>query len=150
LITLAYIKGETFMYISPLLQFKRHTFENFFNYWVNQTKISGSTFPFFDITQKGNNVRVDLALAGYSKDDVEVFVDNTEYLNVVGKVVKSTEKNDEEVPIFCGITKKHFHRKFYLGNDYSVERVSFKNGILSIYLNRLNPTNNNKLYEIEG
>lgn len=135
------------MYVSPLLQFNRHTFENFFNYWVNQSKMSA--FPFFDIIQIGNNVRVDLALAGYSKDEVEVFVDSAEYLNIVGKVNKNTEKINEETPIYCGITKKQFYRKFYLGNNYSVERVSFKNGILSVYLNRLVPNANNKVFEIE-
>lgn len=95
-----------------------------------------SGFPYYDITEKtGDKTKkvfiVDIALAGYTADNLEVYIEGNS-LCIEGK--KTTEINDEKIVLFKGITDKSFARKIAVPNETKIDSATIKNGMLSVVL----------------
>ena len=91
-----------------------------------------------------------LALAGFSKDDVEVeFEDNL--LTVRTKQVnKSEDKNSDGEIIHKGISQRQFARSFTIADDVKVGEAKLKDGLLTISCERIIPEHKKKkLIEIK-
>jgi molecular chaperone IbpA len=75
-----------------------------------------------------------MALAGFSKDDIEIEI-------VEGHLaVRSIKENVEnEGTIHRGISYRKFDRKFTLADDIIVKEASLENGMLKINLERIVP-----------
>jgi molecular chaperone IbpA len=71
--------------------------------------------------------QVSLAVAGFSKDDIEVSVEDGT-LKIVGEIVEVT---DAEV-LHKGIAARKFTRSFALGEYMEVSNASIENGMLNI------------------
>ena len=103
-----------------------------------------SSYPPYDIVKLDDfNYEVRIALAGFSKDNVEV-----EYADGRLKVEsKFDSKKDsemvnargEEEMIVYGISKRNFRRVFTLADDMVVHGAHFKDGRLSISIERIVP-----------
>lgn len=105
---------------------------------------SNSNYPPHNLVKEDNtNFRLELALAGYDKRDIEV---TTEWnkLHIHAKKVE----NSEGEYLHKGIAKRAFTRTFILSEDVSVGSVSFKNGLLIIKLNKVIPEDKRKVYDI--
>ena len=94
-------------------------------------------FPLTDIVLLDNgDIEVDIALAGFSRDDIEIEqVGNT--LVISGEVSEKSEKKEKEV-IQRHISKSSFERKIRLHDDYvggDIE-ASFENGLLKIVVHK--------------
>jgi len=128
--------------------FRNQDLDNFFKYAVGFDTILGSMSAVLDSSSANSNypphnlVEVDrdtylisMAVAGYSKDDLSVeWKDRS--LSVTGLV----ESPDKQVGVIHnGIAKRKFTKMFALGEYIEVERVSLKDGMLSITLNRVVP-----------
>jgi molecular chaperone IbpA len=75
--------------------------------------------------------KLEVALAGYDKEDIQVKVTNTDLQILVNK--SGTE--DEQVKyIHKGIAQRSTHLKFKLVNGYDVKKIKsrFKNGLLTV------------------
>ena len=84
-------------------------------------------YPPVDILHKDNNWVINIALAGYSRDDIEISVEN-EHL-----IVKGNKTTKEELPyIYKGISSKEFDRRWQLDPDMEITYAEFENGMLSI------------------
>jgi HSP20 family molecular chaperone IbpA len=85
---------------------------------------------------KGVNILIviDMALAGFSKNDIEIEV--TEGLLTV-RSIKENDENDSN--IYRGISYRKFNRKFTLADDIVVNDASLENGMLEITLERIVP-----------
>ena len=75
-----------------------------------------------------------MALAGFSKEDIEVEV--ADGLLTV-RSVKENDENDDS--IYRGISYRKFNRKFTLADDIVVKDASLENGMLVISLERVVP-----------
>jgi molecular chaperone IbpA len=101
-----------------------------------------SNFPPYNIVKTGDNTYdVELALAGFGKDDIQVEYKENQ-LTVKSKAnkdpVDEVEKYDEGV-IHRGISKRMFTRSFTIANDVEVKGAELKDGLLKVSLERIIP-----------
>ena len=102
-------------------------------YAANNATSTG--FPPYNIRKGGEYTFViDMALAGFSKKDIEIEV--TEGLLTV-RSIKENDENDSN--IYRGISYRKFNRKFTLADDIVVNDASLENGMLEITLERIVP-----------
>ena len=96
-------------------------------------------FPPYNIRKGGDyNYTIEMALAGFSKDDIEIEV--AEGLLTVRSVKEDNETNEEyDSKIYRGISYRKFNRKFTLADDIVVNDASLENGMLEITLERIVP-----------
>lgn len=98
-------------------------------------------FPPYNIVKTGDfTYDVELALAGYSKDDIKVdYADNM-------LTVKSAKQTDEakegygvEGILHRGIAKRYFSKSFTIADDVEVKGAELKDGLLKISMERIIP-----------
>ena len=79
--------------------------------------------------------QIDMALAGFGKDDIEVEVAEN------ALTVRSDKKDDpkDEFTYHRGISYRKFERKFTLADDIVVTDAKLENGMLTIELERVVP-----------
>lgn len=97
---------------------------------------SSVSYPPYNVIKiDDDNYRLDLALAGFEKEDVDVSVkDGTLYIK--------GEKLEDEVDqnfVYRGIATRKFTRSYALAEYMEVEDAEFSNGILSINVTRIVP-----------
>lgn len=100
-----------------------------------------SKYPPYDIEALSKDeYRITIAVAGFTREEIEVKLDNG-YLIVKGGVAESSPVEGEgvpEYPIFVhqGIAKRNFDRSFKLMEYVAVTDVALKDGLLVINLKR--------------
>ena len=97
-------------------------------------------FPPYNIVKTGENTYdVELALAGFSKKDIEVeFKENL--LTVKSKKEEKAEDTDEDGNIIHrGISKRMFSKSFTIANDVEVKGAELKDGLLKVSMERIIP-----------
>ena len=104
-----------------------------------------SNYPPYNIRKTGkDNYSIEVALAGFSKKDVEVeFEDNiltvrTKQLN------KSEDQNVDGEIIHKGISQRQFARSFTIADDVKVNGAELKDGLLTIACERILPDHKKK------
>ena len=111
-----------------------------FNHTLNRlnsvhTAAVNQSYPPYNIAKVDEDTyRVDLALAGFDKKDIEVSVDNG---TLIVKGELATEDTAESV--YKGIATRKFTRTFALGEYMEVVGAEFKNGMLSVNVERIVP-----------
>ena len=89
-------------------------------------------YPPFDLIQlDDNDYRIDLAVAGFRADEIDI----TAQQNVL---VISGRKRDEDEPGFIhrGIAARSFERRFALADHIQVRNADLRDGLLSVVLVR--------------
>ena len=118
--------------------FRRSTvgFDRLFDMLENSSASqSQENYPPFDLIKLGDNdYRIELAVAGFKPDEVDV----TAHQNVL---IVSGRKNDEADSkgsdyIYRGIATRSFERRFALADHIQVRGADLKDGLLSIELVR--------------
>ena len=102
-------------------------------FWDDTTT---SNYPPYNLVQINNVVsRLEIALAGFKKDEVSVY---TEFgkLSVEGK--KEESKSDGEF-VHKGLAQRSFTRQWTLADDTEVRSVSFNDGLLVVELGKIVP-----------
>jgi molecular chaperone IbpA len=120
-------------------------FDQFENMLGNGHLTMQSNYPPYNIRKAGkDNYAIEVALAGFSKDDVEVeFEDNL--LTVKTKQVnKSDQENSEGEIIHKGISQRQFARSFTIADDIKVGEAQLKDGLLTISCERIIPEHKKK------
>ena len=104
------------------------------HYALHGGNITG--FPPYNIRKKDDyNFVIELALAGMSKDDLEIEV--TEGTLQVYSMEKKKEEGGEL--LHRGISYRQFNRSFTLADDVVVNDAKMENGMLLIQLERVVP-----------
>ena len=105
-------------------------------------------FPFFNIYQdkEKDSYLIEVAVAGFSKQDLEVTNDNG-ILVINGKRMTDSlpDAYQNLVSLYRNIALRNFSRKFMIGLDYEVGKVALKNGILSVEVNRVAPVKKSQI-----
>ena len=126
-------------------------FDQFENMLGNGNLATQSNYPPYNIRKTGNEkYSIEVALAGFSKKDVEVeFEDNL--LTVRTKQVnKSEDKNVNGEILHKGISQRQFARSFTIADDVKVNGAELKDGLLTIACERIVPEyKKKKLIEIK-
>jgi molecular chaperone IbpA len=91
---------------------------------------TGANYPPFDVYKNGEDTIIEFALAGYTKDNIEVVVDNST-LKVSAKKEKKTETENYT---HKGIALRSFEKKFALSEHSVVNKAEFVDGILRIII----------------
>ena len=94
-----------------------------------------SNFPPYNIYTKDNNVFVEMALSGYSRNNLKVYTEN-------GDLIVEASKGDSEKDVkylHNGLAKRSFKWSRAISDEMKVRTVDFKDGMLSIELERIIP-----------
>ena len=95
-------------------------------------------YPPYNIVRTGDNTYdIEVALAGFSKKDI-----NVEYAeNIITiKSVKSDEsKESKDGVIHKGISKRQFTKSFTIADDVEVKGAELKDGLLRVSMERIIP-----------
>jgi molecular chaperone IbpA len=96
-------------------------------------------YPPYNIVKTGENTYdIELALAGFSKDDINVeYADNVLYIRSVKQAENEKEIND--AILHRGISKRMFSKSFTVSDDVEVKGAELKDGLLKISLERIIP-----------
>ena len=98
-----------------------------------------NTYPPYNISKvDDNNYIIEMALAGFNKDDIEIELADSE-LTVRSK--KREDSNKDVNLIHQGISHRSFNRKFTLSEEILVKNAEMKNGMLIIKLEKFIPEN---------
>jgi len=99
----------------------------------NQT---ATNYPPYNLIQVNNvESRLEIALAGFKKEEVHAF---TEY----GKLFVEGQKQDKSEDwtfIHKGVAQRNFKRSWTLSDDTEVSNVTFEDGLLTIELRKIVP-----------
>ena len=109
------------------------------------SKASAEGYPPYNIERLGEaGLRITLAVAGFSMDDLEVLLEDNQ-LTVRGK-----REEDEAGRVFLhrGIAARQFQRSFVLAEGIEITGAVLDNGLLSIDLVRPVPQRNVRSIEI--
>ncbi len=102
-------------------------------------------YPPFNIKKiNENKYSIELALAGFSSNDIDIELDGGKLI-IKGNV---ETKDAEDQFLFKGISNKAFTRQFTLADNVEIEGAEFINGMLKIWLESLTPESQKKKIEI--
>ena len=98
-----------------------------------------TNYPPYNIRKAGKDkYAIEVAVAGFNKDDVEVeYEDNL--LTVKTKDVKRTEEKEGDEVIHRGISQRSFARSFTIADDVKVNGAELKDGLLTISCEKIIP-----------
>ena len=108
--------------------------DEYFNRLFNQHETT-TNYPPYNLVQVSNvESRLELALAGFKKEEVNVY---TEY----GKLFVEGQKESKEDTNYVhrGMAQRSFTRSWTLSDETEVRSVSFEDGLLSIVLGKIVP-----------
>jgi HSP20 family molecular chaperone IbpA len=117
---------------SPLLL----GFEHFERILDRASKASAEGYPPYNIEQISENaLRITLAVAGFSMDDLNVSVEDNQLI-IRGRL-EDTDEDKNRVFLHRGIASRQFQRSFVLAEGIKVQGATMDNGLLYIELERI-------------
>jgi len=98
-------------------------------------KTNSQSYPPYDLLKLDEDTyQISLAIAGFSKEDINVSVDNGTLI-IKGEIVEVT---DAQV-VHKGIAARKFIRSFALGEYMEVTSAELKDGMLHVHVVRIVP-----------
>ena len=126
---------DNFNQLTPYAVGFERQFNRLNDYARHQQQSTG--FPPYNIRKTDEFIHViEMALAGFSKEDIEVEVADG-VLTV--RSVKESDNEADEWTLHRGISYRKFNRKFTLADDIVVNDAKLENGLLSIELEQIVP-----------
>lgn len=110
-------------------------FDHFEKTFDRLRKSASEGYPPYNIEQVSeNNLRITLAVAGFTLNDLDIEIEQNQ-LTIVGK----QEDEQERVFLHRGIAARQFQRSFVLADGIEVLGASLDNGLLHIDMQRVQP-----------
>ena len=110
--------------------------DRFFN-----TPMQSSNYPPYNLIQLNNHEsKLEIALAGFKKDELKVF---TEF----GKLYVEGKKEESEVDgtfIHKGLAQRSFERVWQITDDTEIGSVEFADGLLTVELKKIVPEHHSR------
>jgi len=105
--------------------------DRFFN-----APMQSSNYPPYNLIQLNNHEsRLEIALAGFKKDELKVF---TEFGKLYVEAIKEDKEADGEF-VHKGLAQRSFKRSWTLSDDTEIGSVSFEDGLLTVDLKKIVP-----------
>lgn len=111
-------------------------FDHFERILDRAAKASAEGYPPYNIEQTGeNNIRITLAVAGFTMDDLQVSVEDNQL------VIRGKQNDDSHQRVFVhrGIASRQFQRAFVLAEGIEIVGATLDNGLLHVDLDRIVP-----------
>ena len=103
-----------------------------------------NNYPPYNIRKAGKDkYAIELAIAGFNKNDVEIEYEDKLLTVKTKKVNKSVEENSGEI-IHRGISQRSFSRSFTIADDVKVNEAELKDGLLTINCEKIIPEQKKK------
>lgn len=100
-------------------------------------KMSSDGYPPYNIEQLDeDNLRITLAVAGFSEDNLSIQREGDQ-LVVVGR--QAPDDREDRIFLHRGIAARQFQRRFVLAEGIEIDGASLENGLLDIDLRRPKP-----------
>ena len=110
-----------------------------FDRMLESTERYSANYPPYNIKRVSDtDYRIEIALAGYSRDDIELELKEST-LTVRNKQKEKVINGDNNGVIHKGISTRQFERAFTISEDIKVKNAELKNGLLNIDLERIVP-----------
>ena len=110
-----------------------------FDRLLESTERYNSNYPPYNIRKlSDNDYKIEVALAGYSKNDIELELKDST-LTVRNKIKEKVINEEGNGVIHKGISTRQFERSFTISEDIKVKDAELKNGLLTIDLERIIP-----------
>jgi len=105
--------------------------DRFFN-----APMQSSNYPPYNLIQLNNHEsRLEIALAGFKKDELKVF---TEFGKLYVEAIKEDKESNGEF-VHKGLAQRSFKRSWTLSDDTEIGSVSFEDGLLVVELKKIVP-----------
>ena len=109
-----------------------------FESMFNESPSLHTNYPPYDILKTDEHSYViELAVAGFSKKDIEVTVENG-VLTVESDREGNAESSGQEI-IHRGISKRYFKKSFSISDDVEIRGAELKDGLLRISMEKIIP-----------
>jgi len=116
------------------------------DYFDRVFSYEAQSYPPYNLVQVSEDEsRLELALAGFSQDEVKVYTEKG-YLVIEGQ----KESSDGREYIHRGLASRSFTRSWSISEDTEVSDVNFENGLLVVTLARVIPENRRRRYLMGG
>jgi molecular chaperone IbpA len=115
--------------------FERMVNDDFFN-------VPTVNYPPYNIVKTGvNTYNVEVALAGFSRDDVSVeFEEGVMTIKSKDRTESKKQDADDNI-IHKGISKRYFSKSFTVADDVEIKGAELKDGLLTVSMERIVPEN---------
>jgi len=117
----------------------------FFNMDPAQAKASIGYPPYNVVQTSDTEYTIEIAVAGFTKEDLEITIEEGNVLHIVASKV---EEKEERNYLIRGLASRGFVKKFTLADSVVVDRTRLENGILHIHLRRVFPESKARRLEI--
>ncbi len=123
-------------------------FDDIFNHFESMfdedyytlTQNIGSNYPPYNIVRSGENqYDIEIALAGFNKDDINVTVEDRLLTVETKNTDEKTTANQSNEVIHKGISQRYFKKSFTVASDVEVKNAQLKDGLLKISMERVIP-----------
>ena len=103
-----------------------------------------NNYPPYNIRKAGKDkYAIELAVAGFNKDDVEIEYEDKLLTVKTKKIDKTVEKDGSEI-LHRGISQRSFSRSFTIADDVKVNGAELKDGLLTINCEKIVPEHKKK------
>jgi HSP20 family molecular chaperone IbpA len=103
-------------------------------------------YPATDVYTEGGVTHIEVAVTGFSEDDIEVSLEN-DILSIKGSKEEKTEHNDRNYHT-KNIAQRSFIRKFTISDSIEDVKAEIKNGVLHLELVQKEKEETKKLIKI--
>ena len=111
-------------------------FDQFESMLGNGNLTMQSNYPPYNIRKTGkDNYSIEVALAGFSKDDIKVHLED----GVLTVESTDSKTDDDREYVHQGIAKRSFKRSWTLSDDIEVKHADLIDGMLTIELEKIFP-----------
>jgi molecular chaperone IbpA len=99
---------------------------------------NSNSYPPYNIEQLDeNDYRIDMAVAGFSMEDIDITVQDGRLI-IEGSKAKDARQDNKKY-LYRGIANRNFAQEFKLADHIEVKEATLENGMLSIALERIIP-----------
>ena len=105
---------------------------------LSESTDRSSNYPPYNIRKDGNFFSIEIAVAGLTKEDIDVELANG-VLSIGYDGAKAEVVNETNEVVYQGIAQRAFKQQFTLSEDVIVQGAELINGLLTINLEKIIP-----------
>jgi HSP20 family protein len=102
---------------------------------------SKASYPKVNVISFNDHVEIEAEIAGYTRDDIEVQIEE-DVLSIVGKTSTQSELEEDSVYVLRELKRSSFSRSFRLSDQLDSSKIdaTFADGVLHLSIPRKEPT----------